>query len=542
MKLRCALATAALISLASSALADRVITIENRVLEPKKVREKDGGYVIEFEHGTVVLRDKSLVKAVEIEGDMSDYVPANEDERQKLAQGFVRYRGKWMSKSAYGDELRRKAEDSKKRADDIAAHATWDTAWTKETQHFLFQSNTSPELIEHYADLLEGYYALMDNRFDIKPGPLLRRTKMAVKIFKSKKEFQKIAGAGSSTLGYFDRSNQVLCLFHNYAEPSQTEWVALHECTHLLTYLIDPQYFPQIWLNEAVADYFGSSDIFLDKKGKLVITPGTLQNDRVLTVQNAIKDGKDTSLDTLFDISREDFDGFQYAHAWSFIYFLNNSNPKYKKAFDRFFKDLYTGAKRIKYERLAVDSGFDKSGTANQATPQEIRRVVLGDLGVKDIATIEKEWKDFIKEITLETPEQRFKRAYIQVVYRGLWGDSKGAEQALEDLNFAIDGGIKTARAYSTRASVLRTLDKDDEAKADMEKAVELEPLNARYRWDLGQSMFKGFAGFVDEGWSFTSDQKDGPKVPADALAQFGLAAELDSESYGPLFAKLNKE
>jgi hypothetical protein len=549
MKLRIALAAITLLGLTGEAFADRVITIDNRVLTPKKAREKDGGYVLEFEHGTIVLPSKSLVKTVEIEGDMSDYVPANDDEKQKLAQGFVKYKGKWLSKPGYADELRREAEVAKKRADDIAAHATWDTAWTKETQHFVFQSNTSPELLDHYAELIEAYYALMDNRFGISPGPALRRTKMSVKIFKNKKEFLKIAEAGSpSVLGYFNRATQELCLFHNYAEPSQTEWVALHECTHLLTYLIDPQYFPQIWLNEAVADYFGSSEIFLDKKGKLVINPGTLQNDRVLTVQNAIKDGNDTKLDTLFDISRDDFDGFQYAHAWSFIYFLNNANPKYKKAFDKFFKDLYTGAKRIKYERIAVPSEFDKSGVANQATAQEIRRVVLGDLGVKDIATIEKEWKDFVKEITLDTPEQRFKRAYIQVVYRGLWDDSaekrkEMMQQAYDDLNFAIENGIKTARAYSTRAAVLRQMNRDDEAKADVEKAVELEPLNARYRWDLGQAMYKGFVGFADEDWgTLTVEQSNAPKVPEDALMQFGLAKELDPETYGTLWAKLPKQ
>ena len=67
--------------------------------------------------------------------------------------------------------------------------------------------------------------------------------------------------------------------------------MGLHECTHLLTYLIDQQYVSQIWVNEAVADYFGSSTIEEDGRGKITITPGKIQTDRVLTVQRAIEEG-----------------------------------------------------------------------------------------------------------------------------------------------------------------------------------------------------------------------------------------------------------
>ncbi|MCC7015185.1 MAG: hypothetical protein IT454_21685 [Planctomycetes bacterium] len=533
------------------AWADRVITHDNRVLTCKKVREKDGGYLVEFEHGTVVLKDKALVKAVEIEGDASEYIPQNDDERKKLADGYVKYRGKWFSKNAYADELRREAEASKKRADEIAAHTDWNNPWTKETKHFLLYSNTSPELIEYYAELFEAYYDLMDNRFGIKPSPVLGRTKMSVKIFKSRKEFLKLSGADSpSVLGFFNRATQELCLFHNYQEPSQTEWVGLHECTHLLTYLIDPQYFPQIWLNEAVADYFGSAEISRDKKGKLVIKPGTLQNDRVLTVQNAIRDGNDTKLDKLFDIARDDFDGFQYAHAWSFIYFLNEAGPKTKKAFDKFFKDLYTQAKGIEYESIAVPAQFDKSGTAKQASAQEIRRVVLQTLGVKDLATLEKDWKDFVAAVKMDTPDQRFKRAYFQVALgrilevRGGRVDGaatrKNAEQALADIDFALQNGIATARAYGTRAQIYDFLDRDEDAKADLQKAIEIEPLAARYRWELGRKLYPGFAGLADEdGGTLSVEQNNAPKLAPDAKEQLGLAAELDPDTYRDLFRKL---
>jgi hypothetical protein len=98
--------------------------------------------------------------------------------------------------------------------------------------------------------------------------------------------------------------------------------------------LIDPQYvaYPEIWLNEAVADYFGSSDISRDKKGKITIKPGALQADRLLTVQNAIKDGDDTKLADLMKIAKNDFDGFQYAHGWAFIYSSMKPSPSTARA------------------------------------------------------------------------------------------------------------------------------------------------------------------------------------------------------------------
>lgn len=532
-----------------AAFADRIVTIDGRVLEAKKAREKDGGYVLEFEHGVITLPDKKMVKTVEIEGDMSEYVPQNEDEKTKLAQGFVKYRGHWMSKPSYQDELRKEAEKSRVRADDLAAHADFTSAWTKESKHFQFVTNTSPELLNYYVELLEAYYDLMDNRFGIKPSPTLRRTKMTINIYKNRPEFHKLnaAQAGGGVAGYFWSYDQTLNFYHDYSEPSLTEWVALHECTHLLTYLIDPQYEAQIWLNEGVADYFGSSDVSRDKKGKFVIKPGKLQLDRVLTVQQAIKEGKDIKLDKLFTIERDSFHAFEYAHAWSFIYFLNESSPKYKKAFDKFFKDIYTLAKGIEFE---TKPGADKSGVSKQVSPAEIKRVVLASLGARDVVALDKEWKEFIAEIPLEGPEARFKRGYRAVMYgemfRGKQEDyERNRDEALEDLNAAISGGIQDPRALAARSRIMVLTGKEDEAKADIEKAIALDPLNASYRWALGGTLYRGFLGLELEGIKITvSSDAPKPELTDEAKAAFGLATELapESDNYRTEFARITSE
>lgn len=521
-----------------SARADRVVTVDGRILSPKKARVQDAGYKFVFEHGEVVVPDKTLVREVEIEGDMSDYVPANEDEKQKLAQGYVKYRNRWMSAAGYQEELRKAFEAGKKRTEEIKAHSDWANAWTKKTRHFVFVTNTSPELLDYYSELLEAYYDLQDQRIGINPSPALARTQMTVNVYRSADEFHKYStDKDPSVLGYFWSYDKTLNFYHDYQEPSLSTWVALHECTHLLTYLIDQQYQPQIWLNEAVADYFGSSKVYRGKNGKLVIEPGQLQTDRVLTVQQALKDEKKaapastkgkkggfggdrpfTKLEDLFMLSRDEFDGFQYAHAWSFVYFLMNAeNGKYQKGFNRFFKGLYTLEKGIETKA---------NGGGKMVEPKTIRDYLLKRIAVKDTAALEAEWKAFVAAIPIEGPEARLKR--------GLYSVRSGEfKEAITDLDIAIEAGIKDPRAFAARAKALVFTNQMDKAKEDAKKAVALDPLDAAFRYELSQMMV-GIVSSIGarDGGGVTMKEEGGAKLKNDeAKAQAGLAMELDPDN-----------
>jgi hypothetical protein len=522
----------------TDASADRVVTQDGRILAPKKARPEGAGYKLVFEHGEIVLKDKSLVREVEVEGDMSDYVPQSEDEKQKLAEGYVKFRGRWMSSAAYQQELKKSFEASKKRTEEIKAHSDWSNAWTKTTKHFVFKTNTSPELLDYYSELLEAYYDLQDQRIGIDPPVALARKKMTVNIYKSNEDFHKHAAApdiGPSVLGYFWSYDKTLNFYHEYTEPEQSTWVALHECTHLLTYLVDPQYQPQIWVNEGVADYFGSSKVYRDKRGKIVIEPGELQTDRILTVQQALKDEKNagpatqgakkgnrhgrpfTKLEDLFMLTREEFDGFQYAHAWSFVYFLNTTqNGKYQKSFNRFFKGLYTTEKGLETEA---------DGGGKRVSPKNIRDYLLMRLSVKDCAALEAEWKAFIAAIPIDGVQARLKRG-LQRVRRGEF------EDALEDLDAAIDGGTTDPRAWSARSRARMLTLKMEEGLEDARKAVEMDPLSPTYRYALS-TMLAGVVtlGGPRDGATIRMG-KEGEKIKNDeAKAQAGLAMELDPEN-----------
>lgn len=501
---------------AAPAFADRVLTDDGRIIKPLKARETPSGYILEFENGTIELKGKDGIASVEIEGDMSDYVPKNDDERKKLDDGYIRYRGKWMTKPAYSSLLKKEFKKSKKRTEELALHADFSNPWVKETSHFLVRTNNSPELLNYYCDLLEAYYKLMNKRIGIKPTPTYRKIKMTVNIYSSRDEFYTWAkdtnypGISRGVAGFFTPGDNSLNFFHNYDEPANSNWIALHECTHLLTYLIDQQYQSQIWVNEGIADYLGSSDITIGKKGKITIKPGKLQSDRVLTVQQAIKDETDIKLEDLFLIEKKDFQSFQYAHAWSFVYFLNNyKKGKYSKGFNKFFKDLYT-LKGVDFDAVL---GAGKTGTGKKVSPANIRKLLLSKIGEKDAAKLETQWKTFIAGIPIEAPAARLKRGMSSVMK----GDF---EAALGDLDYAIEAGLEDPQAFFARGRAKLFSGEPEAAIKDLEQAVDMDPLNASFRFFLSQAMLAGPPSIVGgEG------KMDG------AREQAGLALELNPEN-----------
>ena len=515
-----------LLVLGQDALGDTLVTHDGRVLEVPRVRMDGDHYLLSFEVGQILCQPK-WVASVEVEGDMSDYVPQSETEREYLEQGFVRYGGRWMSKKGYQYELEQAAEARRRRTEELARHADFDDAWELETKHFRMRSNTSPEILDHYAALLEAYYELMDDRIGVDPTPSMRRTKLWVNVYKSQEEMVTRASddfAEERIGGYFSPSDQSLNFFHDFKDPSQSDWVGMHECTHLLTYLIDQDYVPQVWINEAVADYFACAAVTTDPKGRVRIEPGQIQTDRLLTVQEAFRQRGNLPLAKLFVLEPGEFTAFHYAHAWSFVYFLQN-HRKYAKRFEPFFKELYT--QRLKgREPQAVLSG-SKTGQRTFYRPEDIRDALLARLRVSDLGTLEVEWLDFIASIPIESAEARFKRAYQ--ASRSPGRDSK---TALADADFAIHNGFEEPRAFWVRGYLNIQSGERGAALSDFRTATELAPLDATFRADLAWAL---------SGWWGQSRPAEADKPVLDeARMHFDLAALLEPNNR--LFADLARK
>ncbi len=502
----------------ASARADTLIKKDGQAIDVKKAREEGDAYRLWFSAGEIVV-PKTHVASVEIEGDMSEYVPKDDKEKAFLAQGYVKHRGSWMSKAGYTVELEKAADVRRKRTAELAARSKWDKGWEVESKHFRFKSNTSPEILQHYVDMIEAYYDLMDSRIGIKLSPIMARTKMRVNVFKRQQEMIDDANddfVNENLLGYFSSSEQTLNFFHDYKDPARSELTALHECTHLLTHLIDPNYWAQIWINEAVADYFGACTLSV-VKGKVQLTPGRIDEDSILTVQEAIKAKKTLPLQKLFTTEQESYDGFYYAHGWSLVYFFQNS-PKYQKPFNKFFKDLY--ALELKDAQIeVVDTGSDdKSGMRRKYAASEIVASMLKRLAIKDVATLEKEWLAYVAAVPNEGARARFLRGY------GSAFEPERAKEALVDLNAAIESGYRNPEAYWARGYAHIFTDNGPNALADFQQAIQLSPLEGVYRADL--------AWCLTGWWGAESKEIDGSdEDKAEAQKQFGLAAEIDPEN-----------
>jgi hypothetical protein len=61
-------------------------------------------------------------------------------------------------------------------------------------------------VLAYYADLLEAYYDLMDQRVGIDPSPSLKKTKMKVSVYKSRPEFTELTKADPGVAGFFSRA------------------------------------------------------------------------------------------------------------------------------------------------------------------------------------------------------------------------------------------------------------------------------------------------------------------------------------------------
>jgi hypothetical protein len=92
----------------------------------------------------------------------------------------------------------------------------------------------------------------------------------------------------------------------------------------------------------------------------------------------------------LFEIERSEFGSFEYAHAWSFVYFLNNyDDGKYAKGFAKFFRELYTTAKGVPYETVP---SYGLSGVGKVVKPEDIKALLLKRIGERDVQELERQW------------------------------------------------------------------------------------------------------------------------------------------------------
>lgn len=428
-----------------------------------KVEKVEDGYVIHFVAGPIRLVNDAI-KEIVVEG--ADFEPTTDEEREMLAKGRIRYRGHWLTKSSYEKKLKKESKERAERLAEIKAHADFGKAWEEETKNFIYKCNVNTEVLDWTVSLFEDYYKLFTK---VLPIPKQKGAKPKVHHFKNSADYQDWAGM-PGTAGYFWSAENALNFYYDPMDVGFTTNVMLHEGMHLLTHQINPDFVAPTWINEGLAEYFGSSKVEKKKRGKgWEITPGQMLDHRLLTMQDFIKEEKYVRLDELFGKQFGAYGYTDYAHGWTFVHFLMES-PAYGKKFRKYFRDLYTLKGKFKqYARGRGASVF--------ISPEEVGKHLLDYLKKKDLKELEDEWIAFVRDEMVAEGG----RGYF---YLGRDMSMQGrSEEALKNLTKAIEElDYATPRAHYFRSKTYRNLGQREKATQEVRVALDKDPTNAEFR------------------------------------------------------------
>lgn len=426
-----ALAFAAVAALSAPARADLLQLKDGRFVDGVKLVVEADHVLVRYTRGDVKV-PLDMVEDWVLDG-VPPPEPRTDEEREKRAQGLVRYRGKWVKpelrdKGIADAVAKRRAEIEERRS-----HLEWRNRYKWETRNFTFESTLPPAVGEEYAATLETYFEHAKKEWSLKVPKDWGKLKVC--LYHDRKSFNQVSGGRGGTLAYyrFVAPRELNCYWDRLA-PDFSIACMLHEATHYVADLIDDDsQFPH-WINESVAEYFGASRV--DPKAKTVQLGG-MQPGRLTEVRSDISAGTRVRLQDL--IGKGDGDYRHYTWGWTFVHFMFET-PAYSKKFRKYFVDL-AKAKDVQRER----SGFGFTSVSGD----ECLRVFLDRFGKDSLEAIEKEWWAYIDK--LEAPGVRgYEHAGIEAYSQGLW-----KLRAPRLLKAAIDGGTTNPKVYETYAHCL---------------------------------------------------------------------------------------
>lgn len=471
------LAAAAVFALPGAARADLLQLRDGRFVDGVKMRVDDQSVVLQYANGEVKVPFR-MVEDFVIEG-LPPWEPKSDEEKEKRAQGLVPWKGKWVKPEVRDKGLKDELAKRKAAIEEERAHCEWRNRYKWESKNFLWESTLPPAIGKMYEELLETYFEDAKKNWSLKVPKEWGRLKVC--LYGSRKEFQQTAGAGGGTLAYyrFVEPRELNC-FYDRGNPQLALHCALHEATHYVVDLIDPSSQYPHWVNEAMAEYYGASEV--DPKTNTV-KPGQVMAMRLTEVRSDLVSGKQFTLAELIG-GGDDYEA--YTWGWTFVHFML-STPQYAKKFRQYFLDL---AKAKDVQRTRDGFNFQR------VSADESLRVFMKRFGLDSLDGLQKEWYAYIEK--LDAPGvQGAELAGIDAFQRRAFD-----LRAPRLLKQAIDGGstnpqvhICYARCLMYKAAKQRDPEKADgfrkEAVEVIAKAIEIcDPLAAELRAERGYQLY----------------------------------------------------
>ncbi|MHC4944228.1 MAG: tetratricopeptide repeat protein [Planctomycetota bacterium] len=471
---------------------DTLITHHGKVVEGK-IREEGEGYLIQWDQASITV-PATLVKQVEY-GDPTRYMPETEEDKENVAKGFVKYKGRWISKSRYDTEVRREQEKQEARIARMKEHSDPANPWREERSRFILETTTSEELMNHYADLIDVLFTTYERTLGVKVSSTARKKKPTIRVFKDAQEYHNFSQNPSSA-GYFNWADNSLNLYHNFEDPGLSEKTLLHEGTHLLNFLSNTAFTRRPhWIEEGAAEYFGSSKRIIDSKGRIKLEPGQILGNRLLLVNDRIETGEVRELRGA--LAARSYHYEDYAYWWCFFHFCMN-HKKYSKKFLTFYRNLYA-LKNV--EKRTMGSYF-------MVTPEDSVQYMEKSLGIRDWVRVQAEWEEFVVESVSKVGgfgwfvlgRDLYNEAYYSQ-FRKTDGLDKPErkeiyEETLKEALASLDRAIgekeyHKADAYYYRHLVFKSQKETDKALEDIEKALAFDPLKGSYYYSRAALRYK---------------------------------------------------
>lgn len=505
---------------------DRVLLKDGRVIDGKLIESDDGDFTVLRLPGADVPIPNHLIDKTYVE-DLADYVPKNDKEAKQLEQGKVLFEGVWMSKQRREQSLQKRADADRSIIDKLRSEQQWKNHKQISTRHFDIFSNCSDEVLADYSARIEQYYDVFVDYWNIKLSPSEGKSKMKFYLYRTKPDFHQVTGVPNGVGGFFDFTERHLQLYDDVDNPEEARDTMQHEGNHLLTYLIDTKFEYPRWMNEGMAEYFGTAEI--DEKNKIKL--GGLQYSRIASLRSDRTNDRVIPMRSVLMATPKEYGYRQYAYGWSFVHFLMES-PKYGKTFKLFFKNIANN------RDIDVTNTSYSNVKGALATPDlaSVASALEKELG-KSVEELEAEMQQYAEQAYGELSAYGYFRAARMSRREKLPGDEH-VRNALRYYDKACALGYENDTCYREYAEMLRKGGIDEagysavvqpldgeKAWAMCQRAIELDPIDPfNYCEAAGALMLDGPAQDLDRAY---------------AMAQTGLALAPRSAMVKSLYDEL---
>jgi tetratricopeptide (TPR) repeat protein len=397
---------------------------------------------------------------------VGEYVPTTEEEKAKVAEGLLPWKGRWIPKEKREKAIQQEVDAVKARVAQQAERREWRNRATVERKVFIFEHTLPDDMAAEYIELFETYYKVFMKEWGITPAP--RSKKPIINIYHDEDYFHQVSGAPGGVIGYYAPLEKDLHFYFDREHRDLTIDVMFHEGNHMLTHFIDERVWYPAWINEGLAEYYGASEWDPETKTMKV---GGIQSARLVVLWNDVeeREGKLHGLEDLIRLPR--LDGLRYSWAWSFCHFLMST--RHKEAFRKYYlglaRDKKIRKKPYAFGMVAIE-------------PDDQIEALKRYLKVKDLAELEKEWHEYLKtSLSLGRTDLDYAGAgWIMALY----GE---APKARKFFRLAIEKGTRTGYVYGKYAELLLARGRNGAARENAVKALEVDPLHGRARHLLGR-------------------------------------------------------